>query len=410
MRVSCSREQALTHCNTSDSTPSFAYRHTLQCPATHCDTPQDAARHYNTLQHTTIFQTQPLPLAELLQTATHCNTLQHTVTYATHCATATDGLHSTPPSGGVFSTPHCNTLQHTATHYNTLQHTATHHFTLQHNTILYTTLQRMDRTQRLLLAKLLQRTATRNTLQHTATHCNTPLHTSTQYNPLHHSATDGSHTTPPSSKIAATHCNTQHTATHCNTLQHTGAHGKPRQHSATRCNTILYSALQQMDRTQRLPLLEWLRAALQHTTTYSNTLHHTASHYNTLQHTATHCNTLQHTATSPQMDRTQRLPLPELLRTVTKHGIRGLFCGFVPTLCRGVMGNVAGNFFFLKVTRVSSYYTHLPQTCILHVMMGNVAGDFNVAGFFFQRCVSFLFLHSPCLNWRTHVCTHVGRE
>ena len=62
------------------------------------------------------------------------------------------------------------------------------------------------------------------------------------------------------------------------------------------------------------------------------------------------------------------------------------------------MGNVAGNF-FLKILRVSSYYTHLPQTCILHVMMGNVAGDLNVAGDFnFQRCVSFLFVHSPCLN------------
>ena len=164
----------------------------------------------------------------------------------------------------------------------------------------------MDRTQRLPLAKLLQRTATCNTLQHTETHCNIR----------------------------------EHTANHGNTLQHAAT-----QYFIQHCNRWI----------ARKASLCQNGSAL-----HCNTLQHTATHCTTLPHNTTHCNTLQHTATLPQMDRTQRLPLPELLRTVTKHGIRGLFCGFVPTLCRGVMGNVAGNFFFENIA--GEFLLHTPSS------------------------------------------------
>jgi len=93
------------HCNTLQN--SAALYNTLQHPATHsvCNTPAPRRRYLGRTSH------------ECWDTATHCNTLQHT---ATHCNT----LH--------HIATHCSTLQHTATHCNTLQHTATHCNTLQH--------------------------------------------------------------------------------------------------------------------------------------------------------------------------------------------------------------------------------------------------------------------------------------
>ena len=123
--------------------------------ATHCNTLQHTATHYNALNRPSgalaCVLGNLLFVAEwcvscaathcntLQPTATHCNTLQHT---ATHCSTL---QRPSTPSGYFSICPwklavcgrkvclsllHYGTLQHTATHSNTLQHTATHCKTL----------------------------------------------------------------------------------------------------------------------------------------------------------------------------------------------------------------------------------------------------------------------------------------
>ena len=151
------RTHTATHCNTLQHTATHynrytstylyvldAYAHTLQHTATHCNTLQQIHKHILICvgcirvvctRHT---QTQACVccihvlytcVTHIKRLHTHCNTLQHTATQACvccihvlyTCVTHIKRLHT-----------HCNTLQHTAAHCNTLQHTATNCNTLQH--------------------------------------------------------------------------------------------------------------------------------------------------------------------------------------------------------------------------------------------------------------------------------------
>ena len=211
-------------------------------------------------------------------TATHCNALQHTATYCNtpyeHSAERRISLHHSQQIKQAPDT--ClRTLQHTATHCNALQHTvwilsraenlvaplSTNHASTSH----------VGRTRTLSLSQTNYswKGTHHNTLQHTATRCNTLQNWSRWTNPNSILVTN---------KLFMkrhTNCSTakqnkalQHTTTYCNTLQHTIIYRDTLQRTATHCNT------------------------LQRTATHCNTLQHSAARCNTLQHAATRCNTL----------------------------------------------------------------------------------------------------------------------
>ena len=122
------------------------------CVATHCNTLQHTATHWNVFGEV---KARHMCCITLQHTATHCNlfgetkarhmccnTLQHTATCLAsqrrnicvrqandsstlhHCVTHFNTLQ--------YAATRCNTLQHTATHCTTLHHTAPHCTTLQH--------------------------------------------------------------------------------------------------------------------------------------------------------------------------------------------------------------------------------------------------------------------------------------
>ena len=126
-------------------------RASFERTATHCNTQQRTATHFNTLQHCNTLQhtaTRRLSWGcypnTLQHTATHCNALHYTATHnegAGHLVCAT--IEHTAAHSNTLRVLPSNTLQHTATHCNTqvitgllpsstLQHTATHSNTLQH--------------------------------------------------------------------------------------------------------------------------------------------------------------------------------------------------------------------------------------------------------------------------------------
>jgi len=69
---------------------------------------------------------------------------------------------------------------------------------------------------------------------------------------------------------------------------------------------------------------------------------------------------------------------------------------------------------FLKIMRVSSYYTHLPQTCILHLEDTRVHTHkkrmLRVILFLVLRVILFYVYAYSVRGWRTHVCTHVKKR
>jgi len=106
--------------------------------ATHCNTLQYIATHYNTQQnncsalhwrsmHSTIQYHTQTYCNTMQYIAMHCNTLQYT---AKHCsAPYWRSVHSTIQH---HTATYCNTLQYTAIHRMTLQYTAKHCIALQH--------------------------------------------------------------------------------------------------------------------------------------------------------------------------------------------------------------------------------------------------------------------------------------
>jgi len=133
-------------------------------------------------------------------TATHCNTMQDTATHFNTSATQlqyTARLQDMKSMGLVSVRDIVLTLQHTATYYKTLQHTVTHCNTLQHDcnttaTRCNTTATQLQHTlfpEEMKSMGFMSVTDMSPTFQHTATHCNTLQHTATHCNTMQNTAT-----------------------------------------------------------------------------------------------------------------------------------------------------------------------------------------------------------------------------